>query len=195
MMSPELNPGNRTCRSSGPELDLFTAKLHIKRRRQGPPDDATVPLDRLRSTGRGGHSGARPEYPPQPDRSHGQSPRSNIELAPSRGAELSRGPFAGTGPSPTQPLAPNPQSAQVNSRTPSQSRGGPRIPRWAWAAMAGGLVLLLVVILVPMFSTSLGFTLVVKGAPGSDVFVDGTQVGVPANDGTIRAFGLDASHE
>jgi formylglycine-generating enzyme required for sulfatase activity len=64
------------------------------------------------------------------------------------------------------------------------------------AAMAGGLVLLLIVVLVPMFSTSLGFTLIVKGAtPGSDLYVDGTQVGIPANDGTIKAFGLDASRE
>jgi hypothetical protein len=56
-----------------------------------------------------------------------------------------------------------------------------------------GAVLLFVmaVALPPLLSASPGFTLIVSGAPPrSEVWVDDKRVGIPANDGTIKAFGM-----
>jgi len=47
------------------------------------------------------------------------------------------------------------------------------------------------VALPPLLSASPGFTLIVSGAPpGSEVWVDDKRVGIPVNDGTIKAFGM-----
>ena len=169
MMAKDVTTRYRTVSDASRDLQAwFSTPRDMRGRRSGPPrDDSTVPLDQLRA------GGSRPLR---------------------EGVRKPSGPIS-------QPVfnreRPPGEPARVDPLPGPPPRQGSRFPRWGWwVGLAAALPLVIAVALAPLLVASPGFTLVVKGAPaGSEVLVDGTRVGSPANDGTIKAFGLEAIKE
>ena len=78
-----------------------------------------------------------------------------------------------------------------------QKKAKKGLPLWAWVVMGGSAAFMFVVIAgvaaYLWIYSNMGFTLIVKGAPpNSDVFLDGSRVGVTSADGSIKILGLEA---
>jgi formylglycine-generating enzyme required for sulfatase activity len=150
-----------------------------RRRRNEPPDDATIPFDRMRGAGPGS---GRPAPPRQP--LPGQQPQPPYQPQPSYGqSSYSQDPYQES-PNQQEPARPKKPAAKSPRR----------IPIWAWLAAAGGLVFgAIILLLFLVLFTKPGYTLLVRGAAaGSDVFVENVRRGVPMADGTIRVADLRA---
>ena len=165
MMAKDVNARHRSVSDARRDLlAWFATTLDMRGRRGGPPrDDATVPLDQLRG------GGARP---PRERLRQPVTPKSEQVFIRDQGSREPTGDDTPQAPPPT--------------------RAGRGLPRWAWwVGLGAALLFVMAVALPPLLSASPGFTLIVSGAPpGSEVWVDDKRVGIPVNDGTIKAFGI-----
>ncbi|MFP5261285.1 MAG: bifunctional serine/threonine-protein kinase/formylglycine-generating enzyme family protein [Blastocatellia bacterium] len=134
------------------------------RRRDYPEDDATMPIDRARS------SSASPGRP-----------------SPPRGGLLQKSLRGGGEPQyDSLPLSKEAAAAPTQKGVVGRFTKS----RIIWAA---ALLLVVALALASATGGQPGFTLVVRNAPrGTVVYVDGKRVGVPTTEDTIRVFGLRA---
>jgi serine/threonine protein kinase/formylglycine-generating enzyme required for sulfatase activity len=172
MMAKDVTERYREATEARADVRSFlgTEADQRNRRVNGPRDDETVPLDRIRrSASRPRATGGRPsERPTKPER-----PSYKDDDGPPRSGTPSSGvPDGDSGP-----------------RSKGASRWGSK-----WTLLASGVAVLLLIAALTLFLGFMpnpGFTLEVRGAPaGSDLYVDKVRFGLGRADGTIVVPGL-----
>ena len=87
---------------------------------------------------------------------------------------------------------PPPQTPQPSGHPRQPVPAGKKIPAWVWwGAGCGAVLLLLITLLFILPGGTMGFTIVIKGAPpNSNVYIDNIRRGVTTADGSIRVDNL-----